>query len=310
LNEKPYVEMTLSYLKAQGLFGGVASGGSGKGAAADSGQDLPGIVFAAEDFSFFRINGGAQYRSINGPVPGDFSSAAFPAAAAAVSGGSLTLLGLDPHDTQGDKVFFEYLAAMGCGVKWEAESPAAADSPAENPAEGAGADKGWKLTVSSSGPLRGGSFDLNATPDMLPVMAVLAACAEGRSALTNAAHARIKETDRIAAMAEELGKLGISCRERPDGLLIEGRGRPGLLRPDFPQAGPQAETASAGAKPSPPVGSRSGLVLDGRGDHRIVMALACAVLGLAAGPAEITGAEAADVTYPGFLELLKAREYT
>jgi 3-phosphoshikimate 1-carboxyvinyltransferase len=283
--------MTLSYLKAQGLFGGVA-------------QDLPGAVFAAEDFSFFRINGGAQYRSINGPVPGDFSSAAFPAAAAAVSGGSLTLLGLDPHDTQGDKVFFEYLAAMGCGVKWEPESPASADTPAE------GTDKGWKLTVSSSGPLRGGSFDLNATPDMLPVMAVLAACAEGRSALTNAAHARIKETDRIAAMAEELGKLGVSCRERPDGLLIEGRGRSGSLRPDFPQAGPQAEAASAGAKPSPPAGSRSGLVLDGRGDHRIVMALACAVLGLAAGPAEITGAEAADVTYPGFLELLKAREYT
>jgi 3-phosphoshikimate 1-carboxyvinyltransferase len=189
-------------------------------------------------------------------VPGDFSSAAFPACAAAITGGPVTLLGLDPNDPQGDKAVFAHIEKMGASVKWEKASGA--------------------VTVSRSGPLRGGTFDLNATPDMLPAMAVTAAFAQGDTALTNVAHARIKETDRIAVMAQELSKLGVKCTEKPDGLIIHGKGDP------------TAQT----------------LPLDGHGDHRIVMALAIA--GLGAGPVEIEGAEAADVTYPGFIELLKA----
>ena len=235
LNERPYVEMTLEYLKAQGLSD-----------------------FGAADFSFFRIEGGASYRPLSGPVPADFSSAAFPAAAALVSGGSVSLLGLDPGDSQGDKVFFEYLERMGAEIRQE---------------------KG-RITVSPGVSLRGGVFDLNATPDMLPVMAVLAAFAEGPTELVNAAHARIKETDRIAVMAEELAKFGVNCEEKPDGMVIHGRGA----------------ALAAVAAPA--------LELDGRGDHRVVMALACAALG--AGPAIIDGAGAADVTYPEFLKLIGA----
>jgi 3-phosphoshikimate 1-carboxyvinyltransferase len=82
LNEKPYLEMTLSYLKAQGI-----------------------PYEGAEDFSRFRIPGGARYRPMNGPVPGDFSSAAFPGGIAAITGGPVTLRGLDREDTQGDMVF-------------------------------------------------------------------------------------------------------------------------------------------------------------------------------------------------------------
>jgi 3-phosphoshikimate 1-carboxyvinyltransferase len=108
-------------------------------------------------------------------------------------------------------------------------------------------------------------------------MAVVAAYAEGDTALVNVAHARIKETDRIAVMAEELGKLGVSATERPDGLIIHGMGGRGLQ------------------------GGR----VDSRGDHRIVMALAAGALG-AKGPVEIEAAESAAVTYPGFLELLGA----
>jgi 3-phosphoshikimate 1-carboxyvinyltransferase len=207
---------------------------------------------------------------VNGPVPGDFSSAAFPAAAAVISGGSIDLLGLDPEDTQGDKIFFEYLARMGCRVQWTQ-----------------GASNEWRVSISPSRPLRGGTFDLNATPDMLPVMAVLAAYAEGDTALTHAAHARIKETDRIAVMAAELRKLGSPCKEKPDGLIIKGR--PG-----------------AAGRPGP---AGRPLSLDGHGDHRIVMALGCAALG-ASRPVEIAGAEAADISYPGFLELLGAEGYT
>jgi 3-phosphoshikimate 1-carboxyvinyltransferase len=236
LNEKPYVEMTLAYLDAQA------------------------VPYEKEaDLSWFRIPGGASYRPLSGSVPGDFSSAAFPAAAAAVSGGSLRLLGLDPEDTQGDRAFFDILSGMGCNVRWEQEpSPAAA------------------LVVEPQGPLRGGEFDLNGTPDALPVCAALAAFARGDTALVNAAHARLKETDRIAVMAAELGKLGVRVTERSDGLIIHGQG-----------------------------GLGKGGKVDGHGDHRVVMAFAAAALG-AGGPLEIESAECAAVSYPGFLELLDA----
>jgi 3-phosphoshikimate 1-carboxyvinyltransferase len=235
LNERPYIEMTLSYLDAQGI-----------------------PWEAAPDFSRFVIPGGAAWKPFARSVPGDFSSAAFPACAAAISGGAVTILGLDPNDLQGDKFFLEILAGMGCTVRWE-----------QTAAE-------YRLTVSRAGPLRGGSFDLNATPDLLPAAAVTAAFAEGDTALVNVAHARIKETDRIAVMAAELAKLGVRSTERSDGLVIHGGG-----------------------------GAITGGSIDGHGDHRIVMAFAAAALGAKA-PVVIDSAESAAVTYPGFLELLQA----
>ncbi len=240
LNEKPYIEMTLSYL------------------------DRLGVSYKADaDFSRFKIKGGTTYHPLQGAVPADFSSAAFPAAAALVSGGTVSLAGLDPNDTQGDKAFFDMVKRMGAEIEWR-----------ENAAD-------WELVVQSR-PLKGGVFDLNATPDLLPVMAVMAAFAQGETRLVNAAHARIKETDRIAVMAAELGKLGVSCAETPDGLVIQGRG------------------AVTG-------GAISGGAVDGHGDHRIVMALAAAALGASA-PVVIDGAEAARVTYPEFLRLIGAEE--
>jgi 3-phosphoshikimate 1-carboxyvinyltransferase len=232
LNERPYVEMTLSYL---------------------AGQNIP--FEAAKDFSRFVIPGGAVWKPFSLSVPGDFSSAAFPACAAAVSGGPVIMLGLDPADLQGDKFFFNILAQMGCEVTWQRQGNT------------------WSVAVSRSGPLRGGTFDLNATPDLFPAAAVCAAFARGDTALVNAAHARIKETDRIAVMAAQLANLGVRCIERPDGLVIHGKGEV------------------------------EGGHIDGHGDHRIVMAFAAAALGAKA-PIEIESAESASVTYPGFLELL------
>ena len=233
LNEKPYIEMTLSYLRAHG------------------------ISFHTEmDFSHFVIPGGSFWKAFSRAVPADFSSAAFPAAAAAITGGPVTLLGLDPKDTQGDKFFLDMLKLMGCEVH------------------------GSPITVSREGPLRGGTFDLNETPDLLPAAAVTAAYAQGDTALVNVAHARIKETDRIAVMAEELAKLGVNCTERPDGLVVHGKG------------------ALSPLNPLPLINSHN--------DHRIVMAFAAAALGSSV-PIEISGAESAAVTYPGFLDLLDAR---
>ena len=244
LNERPYVEMTLSYLKK---------------------HNVP--FEAASDFSRFVIPGGSSWKEFSDTVPGDFSSAAFPAAAAAVSGGPVTILGLDPQDTQGDKFFFDMLKSMGCGVEWRL--PHEAKAP-------------FSVTVSRNGSLRGGTFDLNETPDLLPAAAVVAAFAEGDTALVNVAHARIKETDRISVMVKELAKLGVNCTERPDGLIVHGHGDSLKVPAENP-------------------------VIDGHGDHRIVMAFAVAAAGSPV-PVRLTTAECAAVTYPHFFgEIIQSR---
>jgi len=270
LNERPYIEMTLSYLDAQEI-----------------------LYEAAPDFSRFRIPGGSLWKPQSGPIPADFSSAAFIGAAAAISGGPVTLLGLDPDDTQGDKAFFGFLEEMGCRLLWDLV-------PMDQVSLGQFITPGltaigqkevelniaeWQLKISRHGSLKGGEFDLNDTPDLLPALAAVACFAKGDTALVNVAHARLKETDRIAVMSEELGNLGVKTTERPDGLIIHGLG-------------------SIPYSPFPTTHSPF-LKTDGRSDHRIVMALACAALGSPL-PVEIAGAESADVTYPGFLELLGA----
>ena len=237
LNEIPYVEMTLSYL-----------------------DRLDVRSTRAADFSSFSVEGGAVYRPLSGPVAGDFSSAAFPALAAALSDGAVELANLDPDDCQGDKAFFAILETAGARTSWRREGEL------------------WIARVEGVGELSAVEADLNATPDLLPACAVLGAFARGESRFYNVAHARLKETDRIAVMAAELAKLGVRCRELPDGLVIEGEGRP------TPREKP---------------------VFDGHGDHRVVMSLAAAALGLAGG-AEVRDAEAADVTYPGFLAAIGA----
>ena len=139
---------------------------------------------------------------------------------------------------------------------------------------------GASITVSRHGittvkgePLKAVELDLNATPDALPIMAVAAACAEGTSVFRNVAQARIKETDRIACMATELRKMGIKVEEFEDGMAVTG----GKL-----QASKELESYK---------------------DHRIVMALAIAALAVKNQSAVsiINDAEAAAVTYPGFV---------
>ncbi|MDR0637455.1 MAG: 3-phosphoshikimate 1-carboxyvinyltransferase [Spirochaetaceae bacterium] len=235
LNELPYIKMTLSYLKkylANNVAGRRESGGVT--VPDESEWTVPAVI---------AIRGGGRYVPINAGVTGDFSSAAFPACAGTVSGGKVTLTGLDFDDEQGDKLFFDLLAKAGKG------------QPPLSPL---------------------GEVDLNATPDLLPITAVLACYCAGETRLINVAHARIKETDRIAVMREELSKLGADITELPDGLVIHGGKK---LRGGF---------------------------VNGHGDHRVVMALAVAALG-AEGPVTIAGSEAADVTYPGFLRLLQER---
>ncbi|MCL2044609.1 MAG: 3-phosphoshikimate 1-carboxyvinyltransferase [Treponema sp.] len=240
LNERPYIEMTLACLNA---------------------QNIPWQGELNDVCPHFSIPGGGAYQPFSTSVPGDFSSAAFLACAAAVTGGPVTLLGLAPNDYQGDKYFLEILVRMGCSVRWE---------------QIAGSASEYTLTISRQGTLNGGTFDLNAVPDLLPAAAIAAAFAKGDTALVNIAHTRIKETDRITVMAEELAKLGIRCTELPDSLIVHGGGLHGV----------------------------SGGSIDSRGDHRIAMAFAAAALAAQA-PVEIDSAECTAISFPGFWEIVE-----
>jgi len=142
-----------------------------------------------------------------------------------------------------------------------------------------GADVEWdraagEISVSRS-PLSGTEVSVADTPDLLPTIAVLGAAADGTTAITDCEHVRYKETDRVRAMAEALTAMGATVEEREETLTIHG-------------------TDS----------SLEGTAVDGRDDHRIVMALS--VAGLAAsGETRIAGAEHVDVSFPGFFDVLE-----
>jgi 3-phosphoshikimate 1-carboxyvinyltransferase len=213
-----------------------------------------GIELDNRDWKRIIIPGGQRYTPFQRAVPADFSSATFFACAAAITGSEVLLRGLDMNDSQGDKAVFSVLERMGCAVRVESD--------------------GVVIAGPGPGQLHAGEFDLNDIPDALPALSVTAAFARGTTRLVNVPQARLKETDRITCMAEELAKMGVTCEELEDGLVVTG-GRP------------------------------RGARVDGREDHRIVMA--CAIAGLASeGSMEIAGAEAAAVTFPDFFELLEA----
>ena len=226
LNEAPYVEMTLDWLRRQG------------------------IRFEQEGLTRFRVPGGQTYRPVDRAIPADFSSATFFVGAGALDDNDVILVGLDLSDTQGDKAVLGYVAQMGARV----------DSVA----------RGIRVRP---GELTGCEIDLNATPDALPTLAVLGCFARGTTRLVNVPQALIKETDRIAVMAAELARLGARVEELPDGIVVH-------------------ESALRGAE------------VDGHGDHRVVMALAVAGCSIP-GTTVVHGAEAAAVTFPGFVECMR-----
>lgn len=216
--------------------------------------DELGIRFERDGFERFRVPGRQSYRAFEKSIPGDFSSAAFFLCAAAVTGSELTLLGLDINDSQGDKAIVDMLRAMGARIDQLPDGLAVT---------GGGSDK-----------LTAGEFDLGDTPDLLPPMAVTACFADGVTRLVNVRQARLKETDRIRVLSEELSKMGGKVEELPDGLAITG---------------------------APLHAAR----VNGCGDHRVVMALAIA--GLACdGRTEVDSAEAVNVTFPNFVDLMQS----
>jgi 3-phosphoshikimate 1-carboxyvinyltransferase len=184
LYEQPYAEMTLRWLERQG------------------------ITIFRRKLEWFSIPGGQKYQAFDSCIPADFSSATFFFCAAAITGSKLLVRGLDPQDSQGDKMVLPILEAMGCRIDYSEAGIEIEGPEGRSPGEG----------------LRGGVFDLNAMPDALPALAATACFAHGESRFINVPQARIKETDRIAVMACELAALGAETEELPDGLIIRGKG--------------------------------------------------------------------------------------
>ena len=205
------------------------------------------IHYEREGWELFRVQGNQRYQHFDKRVPGDFSSATFPLCAAAITSSKLLLRGLTMSDTQGDKAVVSMLESMGATIQITENG----------------------ILVSAS-ELVGRELDLNSTPDALPALAVVGCYAQGRTVLKNVAQARIKETDRIRVMAEELAKLGATVEEMEDGLIIH-----------------QSKL--------------TGTHVHGYHDHRVVMALSLAGM-MADGDTEIDTAESVDITFPGYVE--------
>ena len=181
-------------------------------------------------------------------IEGDWSHAAFYLVAGAISAnGPLTLTGLDMDSTQGDRAFVSILRSMGAIIE---------------------PDRGNLLVCPSR--LRPASIDVSQVPDLVPALAVAMAAADGESRITGAARLRIKESDRLSAIANALNACA-DVRELPDGLIIHG-GKP-------------LHSAR----------------VDGCNDHRIVMAMAVASA-FAKGKITITDSEAVAKSAPRFWE--------
>ena len=199
----------------------------------------------------YKVAAPQHYAAADMDVEGDYSQAAFLAVLGSTVGG-ITITGLPSGSHQGDRVILDILKQ--CGAKFERS--------------------GSHVTFHRS-LLKAVEIDLADCPDLGPVLIALGCFCSGTTIIRNAGRLRIKECDRIAAMQEELAKMGGTVKADGDTLTIEG---------------------CALHKPTAP--------LNGHNDHRIVMAMAVAAL--AAGqPAVIEGANAVNKSWPDFFEVIK-----
>lgn len=226
--ETPWIELTLSWL------------------------DRFQIPYEKEGFHFYKMPGEREIPPFQISIGADFSSLAFPLAAALITQSEIELENLDFDDPQGDKKILDVLEKMGAPLK-------------RGPTH---------LHVEKGAHLKGGSFDLSALIDAVPVAAAIGCFAKEPVHLTNIAGARSKESDRLRCISEELRKMGAEIDEFPDQLQIHPRRLHGAKH------------------------------LKSHHDHRIAMALAVAALG-ADSPSTIDDVECVEKTYPGFFAMLK-----
>jgi 3-phosphoshikimate 1-carboxyvinyltransferase len=197
------------------------------------------------------VRGGRRYSARDFEVDPDASAASYFAAAAALVGGTVVVEGLGADSVQGDIEFLRLLERMGARVRWRAGG----------------------VEVSGTGRLDGVDVAMNAMPDMVPTLAVLAPFCSSPTRIRAVAFIRHHESDRLRALATELARLGASVHESEDGMLIE----PSRLRP---------------------------AAVETYDDHRLAMAFA--VAGLKTAGVRIRDPGCVSKTYPNFFRDLAA----
>lgn len=206
------------------------------------------IEFDTESSTFY-INGKKRLVSSSAfTVGGDWSNAAFQLCAGAIGADPVTVKNLDMHSRQGDRAILSVLARMGAEFEL---------------ADG-------EITVSPS-KLHGISIDAADIPDLVPILSVAAAVAEGETLIYNASRLRLKESDRIESVCATLSALGADIRETEDGMIIRGKSK------------------------------LAGGSVDSFNDHRIAMSVAVASL-VCEGAVTVSRFEAINKSFPTFLE--------
>lgn len=162
--------------------------------------DRIGARYTNDNYERYAVHGPVAYPGFDYTVPGDWSSAAFPIAAALVTNSSITLENMDIRDPQGDKAVLDIFQRMGARLSVDAEAGTVAVRPHEG--------------------LRGIEVDMNAIIDAVPILAAVACFADSPTVITGAGIARHKESDRLAAITAELSKMGARIEEFEDGLAV------------------------------------------------------------------------------------------
>lgn len=205
-----------------------------------------GVKVAETDFGYL-IHGGQKFKKLDYIVEGDWSHAAFFLVAGAI-GGDVTVSGLDMNTTQGDKAIIDVLEKFGAKV-----------------------ETGENSVCVKEGRLHGADIDAGNIPDLVPIIAVLAAFSEGKTVISGAERLRFKESDRIKSVVDNLKLMGADVSETADGMIIYG--------------GKELKAAE----------------LKGYNDHRIVMSFSVAALFLD-GITTIDDAYSINKSYPEFFD--------
>ncbi|MFA6268346.1 MAG: 3-phosphoshikimate 1-carboxyvinyltransferase [archaeon] len=210
-----------------------------------------GVTATNTNYENFNIKSGQEYIGKEINIEGDYSNAAYFFAAAAILGGKVKVTNLPKESKQGDKFFITALEKMGCKVT-----------------------KGEDFVeLSCNSPLKGiGDVDMNDYPDIVMPLAVVSAFANGKTRITNIAHLKFKESDRLSVTVEELKKMGANATCDDDSLTVIGENGKNL----------------------------HGAEIDSHNDHRIAMSFT--VAGLKVNGVKIINSEAVNKSFPEFYE--------
>ena len=211
-----------------------------------------GVPVDRDDYRYFKVPAGESYIARNYTIDGDVSSASYFWGAAAITKGRVITENIHPEKTrQGDIALLEVLEKMGCNVIREPDR-----------------------VILEGRELSGIDVDMSNMPDMVPTLATVALFAQGTTFIRNVAHLRIKESDRLSVVGQELGRIGGLVMEKEDGLIIQGQEK------------------------------LSGAIINPHDDHRIAMSLAMA--GLAVPGIIIEDEGCVSKSFPGFWDVLES----